>query len=82
MGERKEEVHKEIGRQLARAGIEKVVFIRDSVTPFIEEGLHEAGYKGEVLWFDRALDGLAALPNLTVKGDIVLLQNDWPDQYA
>ena len=24
----------------------------------------------------------AALPNLTVKGDVVLLQNDWPDQYA
>lgn len=82
MGERKEEVHKEIGRELARASIEKVILIRNSVTPFIERGLQEGKYRGEVIWFDKALDAFAALPNLTVKGDVVLLQNDWPDQYA
>ena len=82
MGARREEVHREIGRQLARAGIEKVVLIRNSVTPFIARGLEEAHYSGEVMWFERALDAFAALPNLTVKGDVVLLQNDWPDQYV
>ncbi|MDO8593960.1 MAG: UDP-N-acetylmuramoyl-tripeptide--D-alanyl-D-alanine ligase [bacterium] len=82
MGSKKEEVHKEIGRQLARAGIEKVVLVRNSVTSYIAEGLQEEKYSGEVMWFDKALDAFAALPNLTVKGDVVLLQNDWPDQYA
>ena len=82
MGERKREVHKEIGRQLARAKIEKVVLIKNSVTPYIEEGLLGSGYKGEIIWFDDALMAYAALPQMTVKGDIVLLQNDWPDQYA
>lgn len=82
MGIEKENVHREIGKELARAGIEKVVLIRNSVTPFIEKGLQEEKYKGDVLWFDKALDAFAALPNLTVKGDVVLLQNDWPDQYA
>ena len=82
MGPKKEEIHKEIGRQLARAGIEKVILIRNSVTPFIQAGLQEEQYGGEILWFEKALDAFAALPNLTVKGDIVLLQNDWPDQYA
>ena len=82
MGERAGEVHRDIGRELARAGIEKVVLVRNSVTPFIAEGLQEESYKGELVWFDKALDAFAALPNLTVKGDIVLLQNDWPDQYA
>jgi UDP-N-acetylmuramoyl-tripeptide--D-alanyl-D-alanine ligase len=89
MGPKKEEIHKEIGRQLARAGIEKVVLIRNSVTPFIFEGLQEEKSRlvggqdqGEVLWFEKALEAFSALPNLTVKGDIVLLQNDWPDQYA
>ncbi len=81
MGSKKEDVHREIGRELARAQIEKVVLIKNSVTPFIEEGLHEEKYQGEVIWFDEALKALAALPRLTVKGDIVLLQNDWPDQY-
>ncbi|MEK7170060.1 MAG: UDP-N-acetylmuramoyl-tripeptide--D-alanyl-D-alanine ligase [Patescibacteria group bacterium] len=82
MGPKKEEIHKEIGRQLARADIEKVILVRNSVTPFIETGLQEGNYTGEVRWFDKALDAFAALPSLTASGDIVLLQNDWPDQYA
>ena len=82
MGSRKEDVHKEIGRELAKAGIEKVVLIRNSVTPFIEKGLQEGKYQGEIVWFEKAMDAFSALPNLTIRGDVVLLQNDWPDQYA
>lgn len=82
MGSRKVEVHRIIGAQLAKNGIEKVVLIRNSVTPYIYEGLKNADYKGDVIWFDDALAVFAALPKMTVKGDIVLLQNDWPDQYA
>lgn len=82
MGSRKEAVHKEIGRRIALAGVEKVVLIRNSVTPYIEEGLKESGYKNEIIWFDDALEAYKALPHMTAKGDVVLLQNDWPDQYA
>jgi UDP-N-acetylmuramoyl-tripeptide--D-alanyl-D-alanine ligase len=81
MGSETESVHKAIGRKLAEAEIEKVVLVKNSVTPFIEKGLKESHYHGEVLWFDDALDAFRALPNLTVAGDVVLLQNDWPDQY-
>ncbi len=81
MGLRTEEVHKQIGKKLAEASIEKVILIKNSVTSYIEQGLKEEGYKGEVIWFDDALAAFAALPLLTVKGDVVLLQNDWPDQY-
>ena len=81
MGTRKEEVHKTIGRELAEAKIEKVVLMRNSVTPFIEQGLKEAGYSGEIMWFDDALVAFKALPTLIVAGDVVLIQNDWPDQY-
>jgi UDP-N-acetylmuramoyl-tripeptide--D-alanyl-D-alanine ligase len=82
MGARKEEIHKEMGRKLAEANIEKVVLIRDSVTPYIEEGLKEAGYKGEVIWYDFGPTAFNALPKMTVAGDVILIQNDWPDQYA
>lgn len=82
MGSRTNVVHKEIGNRLAQAHIEKVVLIKNSVTPFLAEGLREAHYKGEILWFDDALSAFAALPHLTIKGDVVLLQNDWGDQYA
>ena len=81
MGLRTEEVHKQIGRWLAKANIERVILIKNSVTAYIETGLNEQGYSGEIAWFDDALAALAALPHLTVKGDVVLLQNDWPDQY-
>ena len=81
MGLRTEEIHKQIGKQLAKASIEKVILIKNSVTPYIEEGLKEEKHQGEILWFNDALTAFASLPHLTVKGDVVLLQNDWPDQY-
>lgn len=81
MGPRTETVHKEIGRNLAKAGIEKVVLIKNSVTGYIAQGLQESSYNGEIIWFDDGLIAFAALPHFTVKNDVVLIQNDWPDQY-
>lgn len=81
-GERAQEVHEEIGRALANAGVEKVVLIKTSVTPHIETGLKKAGFSGEILWYDDMPSALNALRAITLPGDIVLVQNDWPDQYA
>lgn len=82
MGARVEAVHKEIGRLLAEAKIENVVLMQNSVTPFIEAGLREHGYKGKVLWYEDMPKALTSLAHSTVSGDIVLIQNDWPDQYS
>lgn len=82
MGTRSVAVHKEIGKKLAHTGIEKVILIRNSVTPYIEEGLKENNFTGEILWYENAHMAFSALPVLTAKGDVVLLQNDWPDQYS
>lgn len=81
IGKTTQQVHESIGQSLAEAEIEKVILIKNSVTPFIEAGLKKGGFKGEIIWFQDALTAFATLPHLTVKGDIVLLQNDWPDQY-
>ncbi len=81
-GQRVKEVHEEIGRELAGARIEKVVLIRNSVTPHIKTGLKAGGFKGELLEYDDMPGCLNALRSLTLPGDIVLIQNDWPDQYA
>ena len=66
---------------LTEANIEKVVLIKNSVTPWIERGLKENSYGGEIIWFDEALKCYEQLPYMTVEGDVVLLQNDWSDQY-
>jgi UDP-N-acetylmuramoyl-tripeptide--D-alanyl-D-alanine ligase len=81
-GMRAPEVHRTIGQQLAGAKIEAVMLVETSVTPFIEEGLTEANFKGQVLRYATMPAALAALPSITVKGDIVLIQNDWSDNYA
>jgi UDP-N-acetylmuramoyl-tripeptide--D-alanyl-D-alanine ligase len=82
MGDRSEQIHKEIGGQLAKAGIENVVLIKNSVTPYIERGLEKAGYSGKILRFEDMPKALTALQHMTVPTDVVLIQNDWPDQYA
>lgn len=81
MGERTKIVHRQIGWQLAEAKIEKVVLIKNSVTPFIAEGLREKEYVGEIKWFENGPEAFAAIPFITAKNDVVLIQNDWPDQY-
>jgi UDP-N-acetylmuramoyl-tripeptide--D-alanyl-D-alanine ligase len=75
-------LHAEIGRNLATSGIEIVILIRNSVTPYIERALREQGYPGNVYTYDDMLLALKAIRAMTVPGDVVLIQNDWPDQYA
>jgi UDP-N-acetylmuramoyl-tripeptide--D-alanyl-D-alanine ligase len=82
MGERTREVHEAIGKQLAEADIEQVVLIRNSVAHYIFSGLQKTHYQGTVRWYDTGPQAFEALPHLTLPGDVVLLQNDWPDQYA
>ncbi|PIR83944.1 hypothetical protein COU18_00835 [Candidatus Kaiserbacteria bacterium CG10_big_fil_rev_8_21_14_0_10_51_14] len=81
-GARIKEVHEAIGTELAKAGIEKVVLIKNSVTPHIEAGLKNTACKGEILWYDDMPSALSALRASSLPGDIILVQNDWPDQYA
>lgn len=82
MGAQSKDVHREIGAGLVSAKVHAVVLIKNSVTPHIEAGLKEAGFTGQIYWFDDALVAYRSLPQLTLPGDTVVLQNDWPDQYA
>src|SRR3989338_2907597 len=75
-GRKVKEIHNNIGGQLASVG-DLGIFIKKSVTPFISQKLD----KHKVIWFDSALEAHAALPNILKKGDVILFQNDWPDNY-
>jgi UDP-N-acetylmuramoyl-tripeptide--D-alanyl-D-alanine ligase len=81
-GDRTEAVHRSIGKQLAATKIEHILLIKNSVTPFIAAELDQAGLSDRVRWFADMPAALVALPQMTVAGDIVLLQNDWSDNYA
>ncbi len=75
-------VHTEMGRLIAKAAPDMVVLMKNSVTSYIEEGLKESGYKGEVRVQSDPLEFYKNLEHFVTKGDVVLMQNDWTDNYA
>lgn len=81
MGGKTRQVHQQIGRQLAGVA-DLVLLIRNSVTPFVADGLKQAGFPDDKLkWFASAAQAHGALPDLLLPGDVILFQNDWPDNY-
>ena len=74
-------VHRELGTLIAEANPEKVVLMKHSVTKYIEEGLNSAGYQGELTIEDNPLEFYSNLEHWVAAGDLVLMQNDWTDNY-
>lgn len=80
-GDKNESVHKAIGKELSSVA-DKVVLIRNSATPHIAKGLTEHGFaERNILWFGSASEAHAAMGTIIEPNDVVLFQNDWPDNY-
>ncbi len=81
MGTKSPEIHRALGTDLA-AVADIVILIENSATGFIAEGLKNAGFRNQdILRFKNAEGAHAALPATLKSGDVVLFQNDWPDNY-
>ncbi len=76
-----ERVHRELGNLIARAAPDRVVLMQNSVIQFIQQGLEEAGYQGKVQIETDPLAYYTSLDQHVAYGDVVMLQNDWPDSY-
>jgi UDP-N-acetylmuramoyl-tripeptide--D-alanyl-D-alanine ligase len=74
-------VHQKLGEYIAAAKPEMVILIKHSVTPFIQKGLAEGNYKGELRIEEDPLDFYTNLEHFVAAGDLVVMQNDWPDNY-
>lgn len=75
-------VHIEMGQLIASATPNLVVLMQNSVTAFIRQGLEAAGYKGELMIENNPLNFYTNLDQFLAVGDVVLMQNDWPDNYT
>lgn len=75
-------IHTDVGRLIAAAKPDIVVLMKNSVTPNIQAGLTAGGYSGEIRIEDRPLEFYTNLEQFVTAGDVVLLQNDWTDNYA
>lgn len=75
-------IHREVGALIADARPDLVVLMRNSVTDFIKQGLSGAGFKGELRIESDPLDFYSNLKHFVANGDLVVMQNDWTDNYA
>lgn len=74
-------VHEQIGRQIA-AVANVAVLMRNSTTPHIEAGLRAAQFTGELTVIEDPLRFYENLDQFVAAGDVVLMQNDWTDNYS
>jgi UDP-N-acetylmuramoyl-tripeptide--D-alanyl-D-alanine ligase len=74
-------VHHELGKTIVKTDPDMTVLMRNSVTDYILTGLKEDGYGGELLIEDDPLNFYTNLSQFVATGDLVLMQNDWPDNY-
>ncbi|NBB99256.1 MAG: UDP-N-acetylmuramoyl-tripeptide--D-alanyl-D-alanine ligase, partial [Bacteroidetes bacterium] len=81
LGERQAEENYELGQYMA-AHVDLAVLVGEEQTRPIREGLQAANFPDEsVRTFSTLFDAQAFLKSYTREGDVVLYENDLPDQY-
>ena len=80
-GKEAQSVHTEMGQLIAKANPTKVVLMKNSVTAWICDGLTSGGYPGEIVIEKKPLDFYTNINQIIAAGDVMLLQNDWTDNY-
>lgn len=80
-GNRMKQIHYKLGEQLADV-VDRVVLIENSVTPAILVGLRNKNFPEQnIIRFKSTLQAHQSIGQLLKDGDVVLFQNDWPDNY-
>jgi len=81
MGPAAERVHTELGRRLGMFA-DIAILIKNSVTQYIMKGLESSGFNMKnAIVFESAVEAHARLADILKPGDVVIFQNDWPDNY-
>lgn len=80
-GDLAEILHLQIGKDLAKIA-DLVILVRNSVTGYIAKGLIDNGFSEEkIVWYDNSKNVWDELNKNLKSGDVVMLQNDWSDNY-
>lgn len=74
-------VHQKLGEKISATAPDIVVLMENSVRPIIQEALQKNGYHGEVRIEQDPLHFYTNLEHQVATGDMVLMQNDWTDNY-
>jgi UDP-N-acetylmuramoyl-tripeptide--D-alanyl-D-alanine ligase len=68
-----EQLHREVGREAARAGVDAVIGIRGAAAHLVDEA-RMAGIRGEALFYENPAEAGAAARALAKPGDVVLFK--------
>ncbi len=79
-GPKQEKNNRAVGRAIGEVA-DVVVLMQNSVTGAIEQGLNDVGWSGELVISDNPLEFYENLSAMLARGDIMLMQNDWTDNY-
>lgn len=79
-GEKTQSVHEMIG-ETAASSADVVVLMQNSTTEFIKAGLARKKFKGQLIEVDDPLEFYSNIEHFIAAGDVVLMQNDWTDNY-
>ncbi len=74
-------VHKQLGGYIAQSNPDIVVLMKNSATADIESGLKAGNFAGQVIIQDEPVEFYTNLDKFIAAGDVVLMQNDWTDNY-
>jgi len=75
-------VHIRMGFLIAKFSPDQLVLMRNSVTDYIHRGLVDNNFKGKLLIVDDPLEYYTNLEHYLATGDVIMLQNDWTDNYT
>ena len=82
MGEKEREVNINFGEDIAKVA-NKVIIVNNANKDSISQGLINSNFNPENIFFAESLnDAREVLKNITASGDVVLFENDLPDNYT
>lgn len=80
-GKQVKKVHVLLGEYIAESNPDMVVLMNNSATQYIKMGLEAGKYKGQLTVQDNPLEFYTNLDKVVARGDVVMMQNDWTDNY-
>lgn len=74
-------IHNELGSLIAAAQPQLVVLMQNSAAADIQQGMQKASFAGELHVEADPLAFYTNIEHFVAGGDLVMMQNDWPDNY-
>ncbi len=76
-----ESVHQVLGKKIAEVNPDIVVLMENSVSAIVQSAMKEHGFSGDLRIIDDPLAFYQGIEHQLALGDLVLMQNDWTDNY-